>query len=217
MAVHHVEMDPVGAGRIDRADLFAEPEKSDARIDGAMTRGRGAKGWDMGACRHSGSGMAPRNMRDCPGQCGRTNSCGRKNLPEAASIAGSRRASGYKNPNKIWVFRHGTALAEMGSSVPRMRGPCWSSAMFPALGAASSAIDAAQGLTSTKPTAGVEPGSAPTCSPSPRMPGLGGIELPARASASGSPISPETMSALLAAQSQSGSARPRRRPAARMR
>ena len=36
MAVHHVEMDPVGAGGIDRADLFAKPgeiRRQDRRRD----------------------------------------------------------------------------------------------------------------------------------------------------------------------------------------
>ena len=38
MAVHHVDMDPVGAGRVDGADLLAELAKSAARIDGAMSK-----------------------------------------------------------------------------------------------------------------------------------------------------------------------------------
>src|SRR5881394_4058531 len=47
--------------------------KSDARIDGAMTRGRDANGWDMCAFRQKlgGCGTAPRNMHGSRGQCGR--------------------------------------------------------------------------------------------------------------------------------------------------
>jgi Ca2+-binding EF-hand superfamily protein len=76
--------------------------------------------------------------------------------------------------------------------------------MFPAIAAASSAIDALKALTSTKPTTGVNQDTSnlfafsadASASPGANS-GPGGGR--------GSPISPETMSALLAAQSQSGS------------
>src|SRR5206468_3516805 len=47
-------------------------EKSDARIDGAMTRGRETNDWDMGAyrCSPAGEEWPPRNMRHDRGQCG---------------------------------------------------------------------------------------------------------------------------------------------------
>src|SRR4051794_25061890 len=81
---------------------------------------------------------------------------------------------------------------------------CWSSAMLFALGAASSAIDALQALTSSNSTSakstGVKQGSSFdffTSSKAPASTGAGG------GGGGGSQISPETMSALLAAQSQS--------------
>jgi Ca2+-binding EF-hand superfamily protein len=74
--------------------------------------------------------------------------------------------------------------------------------MFPAIAAASSAIDALKALTSTKPTTGVHQDSG----------NLFAFSADASAGASSgsgggksSQISPETMSALLAAQGQSGS------------
>src|SRR5438067_12890967 len=46
--------------------------KSDARIDGAMTRGRDANGWDMCAFRDERRcGTVSRNMQGGRGQCGR--------------------------------------------------------------------------------------------------------------------------------------------------
>jgi Ca2+-binding EF-hand superfamily protein len=75
--------------------------------------------------------------------------------------------------------------------------------MLLALGAASSAIDALKALTSTKPTTGVKQDapnlfafSADAAASTGASSGSGGGKSP--------PISPETMSALLAAQSQSG-------------
>jgi EF-hand domain pair len=76
--------------------------------------------------------------------------------------------------------------------------------MFPAIAAASSAIDALKALTSTKPTTGANQDSAnlfafsaDASTSAGKSSGSGG--------GSSSSISPETMSALLAAQSQSGS------------
>jgi hypothetical protein len=40
MPVHHVEMDPVGAGLVDGAHLVAEPGEIGRRIEGAMRSGR---------------------------------------------------------------------------------------------------------------------------------------------------------------------------------
>jgi hypothetical protein len=76
--------------------------------------------------------------------------------------------------------------------------------MFPAIAAASSAIDALKALTSTKPTTGVNQESGNLFAFS-----ADASASPGASSGSGvgknSPISPETMSALLAAQGQSGS------------
>jgi hypothetical protein len=76
--------------------------------------------------------------------------------------------------------------------------------MFPAIAAATSAIDALKALTSTKPTTGVNQGSANLFAFS-----ADASASPGSGSGSGtgksSQISPETMSALLAAQGQSGS------------
>src|SRR5215207_3870424 len=75
--------------------------------------------------------------------------------------------------------------------------------MFPVLGAASSAIDALKALTSTKPPSGANKDapnlfafSADASASSGTSAGSGGGK--------SSPIAPETMSALLAAQGQSG-------------
>jgi hypothetical protein len=75
--------------------------------------------------------------------------------------------------------------------------------MFPAVAAASTAIDALKALTSTKPVTGVKQDganlfafSADASASSETTSGTGGGK--------SSPISPETMSALLAAQSRSG-------------
>jgi hypothetical protein len=76
--------------------------------------------------------------------------------------------------------------------------------MFPAIAAATSAIDALKALTSTKPTTGVNKESANLFAFS-----ADASASPGSSSGSGagksSQISPETMSALLAAQGQSGS------------
>ncbi|MBR1125532.1 EF-hand domain-containing protein [Bradyrhizobium lablabi] len=75
--------------------------------------------------------------------------------------------------------------------------------MFAALGAASSAIDALKALTSSKPTTGVKQ-DAPNLfafaadAPTPSGPTSGA------GTGAGTSISPETMNALFAAQSQSG-------------
>jgi hypothetical protein len=85
---------------------------------------------------------------------------------------------------------------------------CWSSTMFFALGAASSAIDALKALTSSKSssqTTGVKQNQSSE-NPFAFLSASASASLGAGASSGGSnlsPISPETMSALLDAQSQS--------------
>ena len=76
--------------------------------------------------------------------------------------------------------------------------------MFPAVTAASSAIDALKALTSTKPTTGVNQTPRTCLAFFCGCLGIAGGELPGPVRQR-SPISAETMSALLAAQSQSGS------------
>jgi hypothetical protein len=101
-----------------------------------------------------------------------------------------------------WVFRIGTPLAHrQARNVGRHARRCWSSAMFLALGAASSAIDALKALTSSKSSSakatGVKSPFDLLSSGSQASAGAG------PASGGGSHISPQTMSALLDAQSQS--------------
>src|ERR1700755_1514485 len=65
-------------------------EKSDAKIDVAMTRGRDANCWDMGVFPNLCEG-AEESRVTCRGAGGNARpdvSCGRKNLPEQAAIAG---------------------------------------------------------------------------------------------------------------------------------
>src|SRR5882724_6886097 len=85
---------------------------------------------------------------------------------------------------------------------------CWSSAMLFALGAASSAIDALQALTSSKSTAAKSTGVSQANSQANSFDFFSSSQASTSAGSSsggggGSQISPETMSALLAAQSQS--------------
>jgi Ca2+-binding EF-hand superfamily protein len=135
-------------------------------------------------------------------------SCGRKNLPRRAPIA---ELAGLERMQKVrfyWVFRSGMALAEeRARAIGRLARHCWSSAMFLALGAASSAIDALKALTSSKSSSarstGVRQDSA---TPFDLMSSSSASVGSASGSGGGhSPISPQTMSALLAAQGQSSS------------
>ena len=91
MPVHHVEMDPVGAGRIDRADLFAQPGEIRRQDRGRDDEGAWRE-W-LGHVRFPENGrgmrMAPRNMR-AAGQCGSEASCGAEKSAAAAPIAGLR-------------------------------------------------------------------------------------------------------------------------------
>jgi hypothetical protein len=106
-----------------------------------------------------------------------------------------------------WVFHIGTTLADQDArSVGRhARGFVWSSTMFFALGAASSAIDALKALTSSKSSAQTTGVSKSPASPFdlPSSSGSASIGAGTSSGGGGSQISPQTMSALLDAQSQS--------------
>jgi Ca2+-binding EF-hand superfamily protein len=134
-----------------------------------------------------------------------TSVVGGKNLPQRAAIAGF--AGGVEGEKAwfYWVFRIGTPLADrQARNVGRHARPCWSSAMFLALGAASSAIDALKALTSPKSSAKSTGASQNGKSPFDLL--SAGSQASAGAgpaSGGGSQISPQTMSALLDAQSQS--------------
>jgi hypothetical protein len=72
-----------------------------------------------------------------------------ENSAGAASIAGGPSGSRCEKPRIYWVFSDGTALADQSAwkELAALCGICWSSAMFFALGAASTALDAIQSLT----------------------------------------------------------------------
>src|ERR1700752_888217 len=77
-------------------------EKSEASTDGAMTRGRGANGWDMALPERVGGADECRVTRRPPaGNAGAGFSCGRKFMPEAAIVAGD---CCCENPLFYWVF-----------------------------------------------------------------------------------------------------------------
>jgi len=107
-----------------------------------------------------------------------------------------------------WVFRIGTTLADQHAR-PVGRHACglvWSSAMFFALGAASSAIDALKALTSSKSSSAQSTGQdakSPFDLMSSGSSASVGAGSPSGSGGGGSQISPQTMSALLDAQSQS--------------
>src|SRR6267142_5445958 len=88
--------------------------KSAARIDGAMTRGRDANCWDMCAFPNLFEGAErPRvTWGRAGGNAPADVSCGRKNLPERAAIAGLPDRNECGKAWFYWVFLHGTALAE---------------------------------------------------------------------------------------------------------
>ena len=96
-------------------DLFPSLEKSEARIDGAMTRGRDANWADM--CAFPKTLSKPRrefpgNTRQRGGQCGQNALAGRKNLPPAAPIAGAAERGRRGKPIFYWVFCAGTGFAD---------------------------------------------------------------------------------------------------------
>ena len=174
-----------------------------------MTRGRDANCWDMCAFPNLFEG-AERLRVTCGGAggnaAGQAAPVGGKICRSGHLLPGFADRSGCGKARFYWVFRHGTALAEIRArAVGRTVRRCWSSAMFLLLGAASSAIDALKALTSSKSSSRNPPASARRQSPfdyRPRVrrrsvgPGSG-------SGGGGSQISPETMSALLDAQSQS--------------
>src|SRR6185503_19728014 len=88
--------------------------KSAARIDGAMTRGRDANCWDM--CAFPNLFPRAERPRVTWGRAGSNVlaevSCGRKNLPQRAAIAGFAGTDARRKARFYWVFLHGTTLAE---------------------------------------------------------------------------------------------------------
>jgi Ca2+-binding EF-hand superfamily protein len=136
-------------------------------------------------------------------------SCGRKNLPRRAPIA---ELAGLERMQKVrfyWVFRSGMALAEdRARAIGRLARRCWSSAMFLALGAVSSAIDALKALTSSKSSSAQSTGvRQDSATPFDLMSSTSSASVGSASGSGGShsQISPQTMSALLAAQGQSSS------------
>src|SRR6202047_5675355 len=89
--------------------------KSEARIDGAMTRGRDANWVDMCAfpkALRSVKERLSRNMRKPFGQCGRAAPRRRKILPLAAAIAGAGGPRDSENHTFYWPFHDGMAFAD---------------------------------------------------------------------------------------------------------
>src|ERR1700710_2115104 len=130
-----------------------------------------------------------------------------------APIADSAGALKPRKARFYWVFRHGTDLAELiRRTLVRVMRRCRSSVMLPALTAASAAIDALKSLTSSKSSksssatstgftqAAANPfdQSGTTQAPTGASTGTGGTGF--------TQISPQTMSALIDARSQSSTA-----------
>src|ERR1700676_1364469 len=89
--------------------------KSEARIDGAMTRGRDANWVDMCAfpkALRSVEERLSRNMRKPFGQCGRAAPRRRKILPLAAAIAGAGESRNSENHTFYWPYHDGMAFAD---------------------------------------------------------------------------------------------------------
>jgi EF-hand domain pair len=140
---------------------------------------------------------------------GQNFSCGRKNLPQRHLLPGAAKPSAHKKPLFYRVFPMARRLLNIWREGTR---PAWIAAtfgvlvMFLAFGAASSAIDSLFGLVSPKQTQSAGSGQD--------QPNLFAFQADAAsnsqgagagpAAGGGAHISPETMSALLAAQSQSG-------------
>jgi len=135
-------------------------------------------------------------------------SCGRKILPEAAFVAGVSGSGEALHPLFCWVFPLARRLLRFLARgyVPRLAAMVGVLVMMLALGAASSAIDSLFGLISSKQTQAAGSGQD--------QPNLFAFRADAATNSAGtsaSPtggcgaqIAPVTMSALLAAQSQSG-------------
>jgi EF-hand domain pair len=136
-------------------------------------------------------------------------SCGRKILPQRHLLPGAAKPSAHEKPLFYWVFPMARRLLNYLREGTR---PTWIAAtigvlvMFLAFGAASSAIDGLFGLVSPKQTQSAGSGQdqpnlfAFQADAASNSQGAGA----APAAGGGAHISPETMSALLAAQSQSG-------------
>src|ERR1700686_3199396 len=91
-------------------------EKSEARIDGAMTRGRDANGGDMGVFPKKVFGRAEgfRVTRASPaGNAGKSAGEGRKILPRRHQLPGAKLPVCCGKPLFYWVFRAGTAFADL--------------------------------------------------------------------------------------------------------
>src|SRR6266404_7694602 len=90
--------------------------KSEARIDGAMTRGRDANCWDMWAFRKPLSKRAERfrvTRASLAGNAGKINVSRRKILPQRHQLPGKMDGSRYRKPTFYWLFRAGTAFADL--------------------------------------------------------------------------------------------------------
>jgi hypothetical protein len=135
--------------------------------------------------------------------------CGRKILPQRHLLPGAAKPSAHEKPLFYWVFPLARRLLNIWREGMR---PAWIAAaigvlvMFLAFGAASSAIDSLFGLVSPKQTQSTGSGQdqpnlfAFQADAATNSQGAGAGPAPG----GGAHISPETMSALLAAQSQSG-------------
>src|SRR5580698_5409250 len=92
--------------------------KSDARIDGAMTRGRDANCGDMCALpktleKHFERAGVPRLTCAKPGgNAGQTGRGGRKILPQRYQLPGWSVVPRDEKPRFYWAFGNGTALAD---------------------------------------------------------------------------------------------------------
>jgi hypothetical protein len=140
---------------------------------------------------------------------GQNFSGGRKILPQRHLLPGAAKPSAHEKPLFYWVFPLARRLLNIWREGTR---PAWIAAaigvlvMFLAFGAASSAIDSLFGLVSPKQTQSTGSGQdqpnlfAFQADAATNSQGAGAGPAPG----GGAHISPETMSALLAAQSQSG-------------
>src|SRR5712671_4174192 len=103
-------------------------EKSAAKIDGAMTRGRDANGWDIGASRCSlgDAEWHSRNMRDARGQCARHEGLwAGKICRERHQLPGRWVRVGARSPAKYGVFAMARRLLRnlRGFYAPLMQRP----------------------------------------------------------------------------------------------
>jgi EF-hand domain pair len=142
------------------------------------------------------------------GNAGQDFSCGRKFLPQRHLLPGIAEPAADEKPSFYWVFPLARRLLRFLARgyVPRLAAIVGVLVMMLALGAASSAIDSLFGLISPKHTQAASSGQD--------QPNLFAFQADAATSSTGTSagpaagggaqIAPETMSALLAAQSQSG-------------